>query len=246
MELSNLKKGINTMALYKAGNPGGEQVTELLLVRIPVIYCPSKSDLICVLELIANGNTTCKGGHTYIILLQPFVQVEISCVAFHRGAEREDYLIRPAIPDLFLKAIDLEIRWTDAVNRRNNSAKNMINTPELPRVLDSHNILDAFHNTDYLPVSFLVIAYIADLIIRDVMTYLAISDFLMQPCNALSKPPYISCIPPEQMHHKPEGCFSPYARQGCKLIYGLFKQSRWEFGKTHEWKFSQKYLNFCG
>src|SRR5664280_2380156 len=74
---------------------------------------------------------------------------QIVCrIAFHRCAEGEDNFINTSCADLFFKALDLEIRGPDTIYRRNNSAEDMVHSPELAGVFESHHILYVLDDTD--------------------------------------------------------------------------------------------------
>ena len=104
---------------------------------------------------------------------------KIRRVALHRRTECQNDFLHFSSGNPLYQAVDLQITWTYPVHRRNNTAQDMINTAELPRVFDRHHFLDILDHADRRMITLavdtdsthVIVAYImADLTIFDITT----------------------------------------------------------------------------
>ena len=202
-------------------------------------------DFDIVLWLLSKGDSSCEGAaqcyfvgilqfvvlcdasgndcHLDIHVFELAIDVEIGGVALHRGTEGKDDLLHPTPTDALHKALYLQVARADAINGANDSAKDMIQPTVLHGILNSHHVLHVLHHTDDMAVARRIAAYLATLVVADIVADLAVVHPPTHVDKALCQRLNPALILPKQMQGKPQSRLAANARQAVYLCNGFLK-----------------------
>ena len=101
------------------------------------------------------------------------------------GIRRDNHFFDLAFRDAVHQTLDLQLLRPDAAQRRQRSAQHVIETVELPRHFDAHDIVRLLHHADDLPVAPGVAAILAQFGIADVIADRADAQLVFNVENGL-------------------------------------------------------------
>ena len=177
-----------------------------------------------VFQFIADGDTPGNDAQFHIKPGKFTEDVKIGRIAFHRGAECQDYFPDAASLHTFDEAVILQVRRADAVHRGNDSSLNMVKSLELLRILHRHNILNVLYDADGRCIALRIATQPADLRIGYVVTHLAVFHFMLKCYQGVAERLHHGSVLPQQIEHQPHRCLPSDARQLGKFIERLLQE----------------------
>lgn len=143
-----------------------------------VLYGAPKRDLIRVLEIVAHRYSAGYYRDFYIQVPQQSVNVKVCRVAFHRRAECEKNLSNTLLSDAIGQITEEKVIRSQPVNGRDESAKDVVASVEMPRALYGHHIADILHDANNGIIASRIAADGAYRIITDIVAALAEVDLV--------------------------------------------------------------------
>lgn len=185
----------------------------------------TESDLVGILDLVADGNTAGKlsDAHT-VIGSQPAVKIEIGGLPLHGRTESQNYFTDLTGSHAIDKRVNLQLIGTDTVHRRDNSAEHMVEPRILAGVLETHHVLDTLDNANRRTVTAGVGADRTDLGLRDVMAERTVAHPAAHIDNSLTQRDTGRLIAAENVEREAQSRLTADARQTRKLRDGTFEK----------------------
>ena len=145
-------------------------------------------------------------------------------VALHRGTEGKDDFLHPTPLDALHEALYLQIARTNAVHRTDDTAKHVIESAVLHRVLDSHHILNILDHTDLAGITIRIAANLAPLIIADIVADFTVAHTFPHVHKTLGQRFYPLLILPEQVKSQAKSRLAANARLAVDFHYGFLEK----------------------
>ena len=197
--------------------------------------------LVGVLQFVADGDAARDDRHTDGIGRELAVDEEVRRVALHRRAERQHHLAHLALRHTLHQTVDLQIGRTDAVDRRDDAAEDMIEATKLRRILDRHHVLHVLHHADRRAVARRIGADVAEVRVADVVARPAILHVATQGLKRRAESLGVLRLAAEQVKRKPQRRLPTYAGQRRQLVDGVLKE-RGGIGAIHDFSSRPAYM----
>ena len=175
----------------------------------PVQDRTSQRDLVGIFNLVADGNPTGDDRDFYPVRRQFAIEEEIGRVALHRRAKRQNHLFHLTACHATDEALYLQVGRPDAVHRRNHAAQDVVDAPELPRILDRHHLANVFNHAHRRVVALRVRADSTQVVVANVVAHLAIFDLPAELQQRVGKPLRVIHLLPEQVERKAQRRLPP-------------------------------------
>jgi len=131
--------------------------------------------------------SACDDREAYVQSREAAVDEEVRRVPLHRRAQRQDDLTDTATAYPLNELGDLQIVGTNAVNRGDDPAEDMVDTAVLTGILDSHHIAYVLYDADGGAITLGAGADRAELGITDVVALPAVDDTISHLYEGISE-----------------------------------------------------------
>ena len=181
-----------------------------------------------VFEFAAKRHAACNRGDLHAERSQFFGDVKNGRFAFDGWADGQNRLADFAVFDAADEAFDVQFRRADAFDGRNNAAQNMIKPSKLARLLDGHDVADAFNDADDRAVAARVGANIADVVVADIVANRAVFDAISHRFERVGEVFSNGRVLFDEMQNEAQGRFFANARQAREGFDGFFEELGWK------------------
>ena len=170
----------------------------------PVLYRAAEGELVGVLEVVTDGDTSGEGADTEVgDLLEEAVDVEIGCVALHGGAEGEEDLPHSLVLYPLRQVGKEEVVGTDAVDGRDEPPEDVVPPVVPPRLLYRQHLTHTLDDADELRVAPGVTADGAELLITDIVALAAVVDAVDEVSEVIGEPVGEALVLPQEEECQP-------------------------------------------
>lgn len=187
---------------------------------------PSESQLVGILEIVAEAQASGEGGDFDAVGGYLAVDVEGGGLPFHVAAQGEDDFqgVRFVFRDPLHQFAYRQVGRAYAVDRRDDSPEDVVETVVLACRLDAHHVADRLDHADGAAVAGAVGTDGADVGVRDHPALPAVFHIVPQRGNRLDEMVHVLLRLLEQVHRKTKGTPPAYARKSAYCFDCIFQQ----------------------
>ncbi len=182
--------------------------------------------LIDILQLIAKTQTACNSRNLHRwVGAQALEDLEERRFALDRCIERKNHLADLATCNIFEQQVDLQIRRSNALHRRDHTAQNVIDASILARILNRQHVGNLLHNADRRVIASLVSTYRTHIGIRQIVTQTAVANLRTKTVDTRRHILHTRHLHTQQVHRQAQRRTTTNTRELRQLGRYIFQKS---------------------